>query len=256
MRGLAWCLVIAARMTCTPPFCTTASFTLSFPARALVTLRACLAMSCQTQIVKWKKEWASSHTPRSNIAWECCIQWMAIPSMSKAIEQKTSFIWVAQNNFVPKFKRDINCSLKMTKSAFHLWEKKLNQNFLWICTSTYYVLHNYKVSRNSVEQFQRSCSDKKNRTEGLTDWLTDWQTDWLTDWLTDWRRGKKKSYPLQLVVLGKIKSYSINVHLVERIIQLQIIWQPFWIQLTYEFLLRFLWKKWWFDLLLPWIEHN
>ena len=31
---------------------------------------------------KWKKEWASSHTPRSNIAWECCIQRMAIPSIS------------------------------------------------------------------------------------------------------------------------------------------------------------------------------
>ena len=28
-----------------------------------------------------KKEWASSHTPRSNIAWECCIQWMAFPSI-------------------------------------------------------------------------------------------------------------------------------------------------------------------------------
>ena len=24
---------------------------------------------------KWKKEWASTHNPRSNIAWECCIQW-------------------------------------------------------------------------------------------------------------------------------------------------------------------------------------
>ena len=24
----------------------------------------------------------SSHTPRSNIAWECCIQWMANPSIS------------------------------------------------------------------------------------------------------------------------------------------------------------------------------
>ena len=31
---------------------------------------------------KWKKEWASSHTPHSNIAWECCIQRMAIPSIS------------------------------------------------------------------------------------------------------------------------------------------------------------------------------
>ena len=29
-----------------------------------------------------KKEWASSHTPHSNIAWECCIQRMAISSIS------------------------------------------------------------------------------------------------------------------------------------------------------------------------------
>ena len=27
----------------------------------------------------------------------------------------------------------------------------------------------YKVSRNSVERFQRSCADKNNRTDGLTD---------------------------------------------------------------------------------------
>ena len=45
-------------------------------------------------------------------------------------------------------------------------EKKLNKNFLWICPSTHYVLHNYKVSRNSVERFQWSCADKKT---GLTD---------------------------------------------------------------------------------------
>ena len=38
--------------------------------------------------------------------------------------------------------------------------KKLNQNFLWICSSTHYVLHYYKVSGNSVEGFQRSCADK------------------------------------------------------------------------------------------------
>ena len=31
---------------------------------------------------KWKKEWASSNTPRSNIAWECCIQRISIPSIS------------------------------------------------------------------------------------------------------------------------------------------------------------------------------
>ena len=34
--------------------------------------------------------------------------------------------------------------------------KKLNKNFLWICTSTHYVLHYYKVPGNSVERFQWS----------------------------------------------------------------------------------------------------
>ena len=38
--------------------------------------------------------------------------------------------------------------------------KKLNQNFLWKCASTHYVLYYHKVSRNSVERFQRSCADK------------------------------------------------------------------------------------------------
>ena len=39
-------------------------------------------------------------------------------------------------------KGDINCSSKGS-----------NQHFLYKCISTHYVLHNYKVSRNSVEQF-------------------------------------------------------------------------------------------------------
>ena len=84
--------------------------------------------------VKWKKEWASSHTPRSNIAWECCIQWIAIPSISDGQSDK---------------KGDINCSSKGS-----------NQHFLYKCISTHNVLHNYKVSRNSVEQFQWSCADQ------------------------------------------------------------------------------------------------
>ena len=67
--------------------------------------------------------------------------------------------------------------------------KKWNENFLWICASTHYVLYNYKVSRNSVERFQRSCANKKNWTDGLTDWLTD---------------GSKTLYPLQLVAWGII----------------------------------------------------
>ena len=76
-------------------------------------------------------------------------------------------------NSVERFQR--SCADKKTSSIFHFGQiskfrkgvtprKKLNQNFLWICTSTHYVLHNYKVSRNSVERFQKSCTNKKNRS--------------------------------------------------------------------------------------------
>ena len=89
-------------------------------------------------------------------------------------------------------------------------EKKWNYNFLWICTSTYYVLHYYKVSGNSVEWFQRSCANKKYSSifhfGQISKFLhyykvsgksVEWfqrsctnkknRTDWLTDWLTDGR---------------------------------------------------------------------
>ena len=54
-------------------------------------------------LLQWKKEWASSHTPRSNIAWECCIQWMAIPSISDGQSDK---------------KGDINWSSKWSNQHF------------------------------------------------------------------------------------------------------------------------------------------
>ena len=53
------------------------------------------------------------------------------------------------------------------------------------CESTH-VLHNYKVSLNSVERFQRSCADKKNRTDGLTDLLTDWLRDGSKTFIYTW----------------------------------------------------------------------
>ena len=75
--------------------------------------------------------------------------------------------------------------------------KKLNQNFLWICASTHYVLHNYKVSWNSVERFQRSCADKKNRTDGLTDWRTGQKHYTLRNSLRGvlWQTGQKQYAP-------------------------------------------------------------
>ena len=94
---------------------------------------------------------------------------------------KLSTLYVLHNykvseNFVERFQRScadkqcwvVSFILAKFQIARYSREKKLNQNFLWICASTHYVLYNYKVSRNSVEQFQRSCADKKNRT----DWRT------------------------------------------------------------------------------------
>ena len=43
-------------------------------------------------IIKWKKEWARSHTPPSNIAWECYIQRMAIPSISDGQSDRKSVV--------------------------------------------------------------------------------------------------------------------------------------------------------------------
>ena len=45
----------------------------------------------------------------------------------------------------------------------------MKQNFMWIFTSTWYVLHNYKVSGNSVERFKGVALTRKT---GLTDCLT------------------------------------------------------------------------------------
>ena len=56
----------------------------------------------------------------------------------------------------------------------HYSQKKNESEFpvdMHINNLTWYVLHNYKVSRNSIEWFQRSGADEKNRTGGLTDGL-------------------------------------------------------------------------------------
>ena len=78
-------------------------------------------------------------------------------------------------NSIERFQR--SCADKLFQKYLSFWsnfyvqkgrnskKKKLNQNSLWICASTHYVFHIYKVSRNSVERYQRSCANKKNRTD-------------------------------------------------------------------------------------------
>ena len=85
-----------------------------------------------------------------------------------------------------------------------LREKKLNQNFLWICASTRYVLYNYKVSENSVERFQRSCADKKNRTDGVTDRVTDWRVKNIIPSATRCVGYKNVYYLVETVVPGYV----------------------------------------------------
>ena len=52
--------------------------------------------------------------------------------------------------------------------------KKWNENFLWICASTQYVLHNYKVSTKLCWAVSEELGWQKT-PRGLMDWLTDKQ---------------------------------------------------------------------------------
>ena len=87
------------------------------------------------RIITDERKSEQAHIPHAPTLLENA-EWMAIPSISDGQSDK---------------KGDINCSSKGS-----------NQHFLYKCISTQNVLHNYKVSRNSVEPFQRSCANKKN----------------------------------------------------------------------------------------------
>ena len=70
-------------------------------------------------IFRWKKEWAGSHTPRSNVAWKCCIKRMAIPSIIVTGNRtENQFHLRCTRKIWPKFKTDINCSLKRSNQHF------------------------------------------------------------------------------------------------------------------------------------------
>ena len=74
---------------------------------------------------------------------------MANPSISDGPSDKTSFISELHKIILAKGQRHIICSLN-----------RLNQHILLQCILTHYVLHNYKVSRSSVEWFQWSCAEE------------------------------------------------------------------------------------------------
>ena len=64
---------------------------------------------------------------------------MAIPSINDRQSDRKPVSSELHKIILPQFKKDIYCSLKRS-----------NQHFLYKCTSTRYVLHNYKVSWNSL----------------------------------------------------------------------------------------------------------
>ena len=63
---------------------------------------------------------------------------------------KSSTVYSILIKFLIKFKRGITPM-----------KQKLNQSFLYIWTSTHYILPNYKVSRNYVERYQSSPDENK-----------------------------------------------------------------------------------------------
>ena len=79
-------------------------------------------------------------------------------------------------------------------------KKKLNQNFLQICISNIYILYNYKVSKISIEQFHRSCDDKKKKQKKNTQKNKKPAQDWRS----------KGLHPLQLVGWGIITCTFVN----------------------------------------------
>ena len=84
---------------------------------------------------------------------------MAIPSISDGQSDRKPVSSKFHKIILAKVQKRYKLLVKKIKSAFpvkmHIY--------------TLYVLHNYKISQNSVEPFQRSCANKKNRTDGLTD---------------------------------------------------------------------------------------
>ena len=84
------------------------------------------------------------------------------------VELRWRTVWSSIFNF---------CQISKYKNG-HYSQKKIESKFpvvMHIYTLCPSLLQS-SVPGNSVEQFQRSCAENKNRTDGLTGWLTDWRT--------------------------------------------------------------------------------
>ena len=107
---------------------------------------------------KWKKEWASSHTPRSNIAWECCMQRMAIASISdgQSVRNESHKIILA------KVQKGYKLLLKKIKSAF-----PVKMHIYTLCTCMSFITTKF-------HEIPWSCfrGVVLTRKTGLTDWRT------------------------------------------------------------------------------------
>ena len=109
------------------------------------------------QVRKWNKELASSHTPCSNIENAVYNEWQF---------QKFSD-W--QSDRKPVSSELHKIILIEVQKGYKLLLKKIKSAFPVKCLSRDYVLHNYKVSQNSFEWFQRriniECDENENERE-------------------------------------------------------------------------------------------
>ena len=97
--------------------------------------------------------------------------------------------------------------VKFLSSKRGITSRKKNQNFMWICISTWYVPHNYIALRHSVGRLQRSCADKTNRTVGLSFWSNFWSSKWAL-----FREKKWIKFPVDMhiytICSSKLQSFT------------------------------------------------
>ena len=122
------------------------------------------------QISKIKKRVTREKKLNQNFLWICTSIWYVL--------HKDKASWKS----VERLK--CSCADKLFRSIFHFCQismfkkgiitgKKLNQNFLWICTSTHMPFITKKFHEILLSGFRRVALTRKT---GLTDWLTDWRT--------------------------------------------------------------------------------
>ena len=89
---------------------------------------------------KWMLEWASSYTPRSNIAWECCIQHMAIPSISGVQSYRKQVSSKMHKIILAKVQKGYNIKGSIKRSNEHFQLKCISTHCVLITTKFHEIL--------------------------------------------------------------------------------------------------------------------